>query len=52
MFFSGTVYLMVKGAETAILDRVKTGDVDTTEKHIVDYAKVWLFTSIPHCTFQ
>ena len=37
---NGEYYLMVKGAETAILDRCVSGDVDTVEKHVVEYALV------------
>ena len=36
----GEIYLMVKGAETAVLDRCIYGDVEATEKHIVEYALV------------
>ena len=42
----GEFYLLVKGAETAILDRCVSGDVETTEKHVVDYAMVRITTTI------
>lgn len=43
---AGEMYLMVKGAETAILDRCTRGDTETTEKHVVEYALVrWRFIS-------
>ncbi len=35
---------MVKGAETAVLDRCIEGEVDITEKHIVQYALLGLRT--------
>lgn len=38
--FLGEVYLLVKGAETAVLDRCIEGDVDIAEKHVVQYALV------------
>lgn len=37
---SGEYQLLVKGAETAILDRVVEGDVQAVNKHIMDYAMV------------
>ncbi len=36
----GDFSLLVKGADTAILDRCIKGDVDVTEKHIDEYAMV------------
>lgn len=45
--FTGSAYLMVKGAETAILPRVDSKkttaeQVETVEKHIHDFAVVSL----------
>ncbi len=37
---AGEFLLLVKGAETAVLDRCVSGDVDATEQHVVDYALV------------
>ena len=39
-FKSGTKTLYVKGAESAILDRVKEGDIETTQKMVDEYATV------------
>ncbi len=39
----GDIFLLVKGAETAILDRCTTGDVDIVERHVIDYAMVSSF---------
>jgi len=40
---------MCKGADTNVLERVKTGDVVTLERHINEFAKVsaqWLAATI------
>ena len=42
----GAKYVLSKGAETAILNRCKTGDVDSVERHITDYAKVSIMPKI------
>ena len=42
----GSFTCWFKGAETAILDRCVSGDVETTEKHVVDYAMVRITTTI------
>ena len=39
---SGDIYLMVKGAETAVLGRCIEGDTDITEKHVIQFALVKL----------
>lgn len=36
----GSKYVLSKGAETAILPRCRSGDVESVERHITDYAKV------------
>ena len=38
--FVGDFYLMTKGAEAAILSRCVKGDVEITEKHVIQYALV------------
>ena len=38
--FAGDFYLMAKGAEAAILSRCVKGDVEITEKHVIQYALV------------
>ena len=41
--FVGDIYLMTKGAEAAILSRCVKGDVEITEKHVIQYALVSSF---------
>ena len=38
--FVGDFYSMTKGAEAAILSRCVKGDVEITEKHVIQYALV------------
>ena len=38
--FAGTVLMVTKGAETAILNRVKTGPHNVTSEHVDYYATV------------
>ena len=39
-FMQGVTWLMCKGADTNVLERVVTGDVETIERHINEFAKV------------
>ena len=39
--FAGSIFLICKGAETAIFEKVVKGDMETIEQHINNFAKVW-----------
>lgn len=38
--FTDNLYLLVKGAETALFGRLAEGDQEMCERHITDYALV------------
>jgi len=39
-FYVGQIFLLCKGAETAIFERVTEGDIEAIEKHVNDFAVV------------
>lgn len=38
--YAGVTWLLSKGADTNMLERIKSGDVGTLERHINEFAKV------------
>lgn len=48
----GSKYVLSKGAETAILPRCRSGDVESVERHITDYAKVCITIIIVMVVFE
>lgn len=47
----GQISLLCKGAETAVFERVRSGDVELIESHINEFAKVSVFPVLMFCGF-
>lgn len=47
----GQISLLCKGAETAVFERVRAGDVELVESHINEFAKVSAFRVLMYCGF-